>query len=82
MLDQDVLSLASSNPTDSILLPPSSQKEADVVKEAEGRMCTFSLPAPHRGNCWTSCSSTTRLYLKTRSCACGRLDEDIFAFPP
>lgn len=40
LLDQDVLSLASSYPADSMLLTPSIQEEPDVVEEGEDINCT------------------------------------------
>lgn len=43
LLDQDVLSLESSDPEDSVLLAqPASHKEADVVDEGEDSVCIKS----------------------------------------
>lgn len=55
LLDPDVLSLESSDSADSMLLAPSRKEEADVVVDAEDSICTESCPAPHTGNCSTSC---------------------------
>jgi len=40
LLDQDVQSLKSSDPADSMFLAPSSQDEMDVVEEGEGITCS------------------------------------------
>lgn len=47
LLDQDILSLESSDPADSILLAPSNPEEVDVAEEGEDIVSPPSLPSPH-----------------------------------
>lgn len=47
LLDQDILSLESSDPTNSILLTPSSPEEVDVAEEGEDIVSPPRLPSPH-----------------------------------
>lgn len=52
LLDQDVLSLASSNPADNALLA-ASQKDQDVVEEGEEAGVPPSLPALNMRSFWS-----------------------------